>query len=618
MDERIKQWRDLVPKTFREGSKTEGEEKAGMEKKSADMLGGGAGTVTGGMDFGGILFTRPIEYRPEFASPDRWSIPYSFKERVKYFRMFFAVDPLIGTTIDLYCDMPLSGYDLVGSGVEGEVKETFMVMLDELNFLLLLKTIMVEYLVVGEVVCHLNYDKDAGIFSGWRIFKPEHCEVYDLGLIGLEDVVKYTPPEEEIKELSNISSLLQRLNVTDKDFNMKFVDKIIRDRSVVFDPINTAFIARRLHGYDLRGTSLISRLWRVLMYEDAVMNTTLQTAKRHSAPVKTVTMGDLASGYIPTQAQVDALLRSLAQAEADPQAWIFVPPGTRFDAWGTVDRIMGISKEYEVIERMKLIGLGVSRDFVLGTSTFASAQASLQVFMSRLLTFRTFMEEVFVKPKLFQTIAKVRKFKLPTQAELDHKVRTDKEDRGYIIPEIRWDKSLKPEVKTDLLEAYIKLVREFKVELSQRTIYNLVGLDWRDEVRKILQEKGVLRLLEKIRKKEQLTEQERGLLSEFGFSDIGFEPAGIEGIAPEPVVAPTAEGITMHASSVSPKITDEMVKEYAIKHGLLGKEDIEDNGTGNKKKDRFLTGNVRKLNPFVNYISDEEIRKRLENDDIYH
>jgi hypothetical protein len=59
-------------------------------------------------------------------------------------------------------------------------------------------------------------------------------------------------------------------------------------------------------------------------------------------------------------------------------------------------------------------------------------------------------------------------------------------------------------------------------------------------------------------------------------------------------------------------------KEYAIKHGLLRKEDIEDNGTGNKKKDRFLTGNVRKLNPFVNYISDEEIRKRLENDDIYH
>jgi hypothetical protein len=358
------------------------------------------------------------------------------------------------------------------------------------------------------------------------------------------------------------------------------------------------------------------------MYEDAVMNTTLQTAKRHSAPVKTVTMGDLASGYIPTQAQVDALLRSLAQAEADPQAWIFVPPGTRFDAWGTVDRIMGISREYEVIERMKLIGLGVSRDFVLGTSTFASAQASLQVFMSRLLTFRSFIEEVFIKPKLFQTIAKVRKYKLPTQAEVEHKIITDKEDRGYIIPEIRWDKSLKPEVKADLLDAYTKLVREFKVELSQRTIYSLVGLDWRDEIRKILQEKGVLQLLEKIKKKEQLSEQERGLLREFGLGDVRFEPAGmpggIEGIAPEPTVAPTAEGITMHASSTSPEVTDEMVKEYAVKHGLLRKEDIEDDGKGGKKKDRFLAGNVRKLNPFVNYISDEEIRKRLENDDIYH
>ena len=610
MDENLKRWLELVPQSFRD--KVSSEQSERMEKKGADMLGGSGGTVSGGMDFGGILFTRPIEYRPEFASPDRWAIPYDFKERVRYYRMFFAVDPLIGTTIDLYCDMPLSGYDLVGAGVEGEVKETFMTMLDELNFLLLLKTVMIEYLVVGEVVCHLNYDKSNGIFNGWRIFKPEHCEVYDLGIVGLEDVVKYRPPEEEIKELANIKLLLDKLSIDASEFNMNFVNKIVSERAVVFDPINTAFIARRLHGYDLRGTSLISRLWRVLMYEDAVMNTTLQTAKRHSAPVKTVTMGDLASGYVPTQQQVDALLRSLAQAEADPQAWIFVPPGTRFDAWGTTDRIMGISKEYEVIERMKLIGLGVSRDFVLGTSTFASAQASLQVFMSRLLTFRSFIEEIFVKPKLFQTIAKVRKFRLPTQAEVEHRIKVE-DNRPYIIPEIRWDKSLKPEVKTDLLEAYRKLVHDFKAEISQRTIYNLVGLDWKDEVRKILQEKGVLQLLEKIKKKEKLTEQEKGMLGDFGFGgEIPEFGGGVEGIAPEPMVAPSGEEITMHASSLKPEVTDEMVKELAVKKGLLSKKDVED------KSDRFLSGNVKKLKPFTNYIDDNEIKRRLEDNDIYH
>jgi len=606
-DER-ERWKGLIPQMYVTSSNDKKErmdKTAGVEKK-ADMLGGSTGVAVPG--FGGVLFTRPLDYRPEFASPDRWSVPYNFAERVKYWRMFFAVDPLIGTTIDLYCDMPLSDYTLVGSGVEGEVKEVFEQMLDELNFIFLLKSLMVEYLVTGEAICHLNYDKNNRIFTDWNLFKPEHCEIYDMGLFGLETVVKYTPPDETLKELRNIKNIMGMLQLDDNSVNLKFVDKLVNDKAVVFDPINTVFIARRLHAYDLRGMSLISRLWRVLMYEDAVMNTTLQTAKRHAAPVKTVTMGDIAAGYVPTQEQVDALLRSLAQAEADPQAWIFVPPGTRFDAWGTTERIMGISKEYDIIERMKLIGLGVSKDFVLGTSTFASAQASLQVFMSRLLTFRTFMEEVFVKPKLFQTIAKVRAFKLPTQAEVEHKIITDKKDRGYIIPKIRWDKSLRAEVKEELLEAYRKLVNDFGVKLSQRTVFNLVGLDWKDEIRKILQEKGVVDLLQKLDKKEALSEQERGFLSELGGG--GSFGGGLEGIAPEPVAVENAEELKMHASAVDERVTDEMVKEFMIKNNLIDKEDGK-----SKKGDDFLIGNTKKGKYIVDLLTEKEIEKRLDNKD---
>jgi hypothetical protein len=218
------------------------------------------------------------------------------------------------------------------------------------------------------------------------------------------------------------------------------------------------------------------------------------------------------------------------------------------------------------------------------------------------------MEEVFVKPKLFQTIAKVRAFKLPTQAEVEHKIITDKKDRGYIIPKIRWDKSLRAEVKEELLEAYRKLVNDFGAKLSQRTIYNLVGLDWKDEIRKILQEKGVVDLLQKLDNKEALSEQERGFLSEL--SGGGSFGGGLEGIAPEPVAVENAEELKMHASAVDERVTDEMVKEFMIKNNLIDKEDGK-----SKKGDDFLIGNTKKGKYIVDLLTETEIEKRLDNKD---
>lgn len=349
-------WEHLIPKTYYVGGNTdrEGEEKKASVRKRAQVDVSGvspAGVTPSG---GGVFFTRPVDYRPEFASPDRWSIPENIEKRMQYWRLFFMVDPLISSTIDIYCEMPISDYSLVGDGVEGSVKETFEEMLDELNFLFMLKSLMVEYLVVGEAVIHLVYDKGAGIFVDWNMFKPENIEVVDLSLVGLEPAVVYKPESDFIKELTKFGNVIEQVYDT-RDLpglNMNFINELITKKSFTFDPLNCAYIPRLLHPYDKRGVSLIMRLWRVLMYEDAVMNATLQTAKRHAAPVKTFSMGDLGAGFVPTQAQVDGLLRALAQAEADPHAWIHVPPGTRFEAWGTTDRVLGIGKEYEVIERI--------------------------------------------------------------------------------------------------------------------------------------------------------------------------------------------------------------------------------------------------------------------------
>lgn len=593
MSEGLKdKWEQLESRLVKQGS--------GMKKEGV----GGVGPSILSSGLGNISFTLPIDYKPEFASPDRWSYPVSLQEQLKYWRLFYAVDPIVGATIETYTQMCLSDYQLVGKGVEGSVKNLFETMLNELNFVFMLQSMMVEFLVCGEVIVNLIFDSEEGIFTDWIMLKPEDIEVHDLGMIGLENIIVYKPRKEVKEQCRKAINALVAAGYNDVNLGKGFLNDMLTKDSVVLEPLSSVWVPRLLHVYDLRGTSLLTRLWRIMMFEDAVFNATIQTAKRHAAPVKVVTMGDLGAGLLPTQEQVDKLLQNLAAAEVDPQAWVFVPPGTRFEAWGTTDRIMSISKEYEIIERLKLLALGVSRDFIAGTSTFASAQASLQVFMSRLLTFRVFFEEVFVKPKLFLTIAKANGLLAPRPVDVDHRVKTNK-GREYIVPEIRWSKTLKPVVNKDLLDAYDMIVNTFNGKISSRTLYDAVGLSWEDEIRKVLQESKIIELLEK--KKEEKEDIGGG---SFGKS-MGL--GGLEEIAPMPEVSPTAEEVTMHASKVMNDLmkgkSDDELKELMEKYGLYGKKD------SNESVDdrRFLVGVEPKRKFFVNELSEKEVKDRLMN-----
>uniref|UniRef100_A0A7V3J9T3 Portal protein n=1 Tax=candidate division CPR3 bacterium TaxID=2268181 RepID=A0A7V3J9T3_UNCC3 len=528
-----------------------GSDEGGMDKKASIEKEAQTGYSTGGFgQASGIMFTRPVEYRPEFASPDRWSFPKSLQERNRIWRMFYMVDGIAGPVVDVYVEMAMGGYDIVGRGIEGSIKETLESMCQEVRLSHLVSAIMREFLVIGEAVPHLFFDESKGYWDSWTLHKPENIEVLDTQLVASDPVLFLEVSGEELRMLKKILKAIEVGGVEVR--GKKFLTELVSSKKVMLEPLNVTFIPRLLHPYDVRGMSLFSRLWRIWMYEDAIMNATIQTAKRHAAPVKTVQMGDVASGYIPSEGQVDDLLRALAQAEMDPHAWIAVPPTTKFDAWGTVERVMGIRNEYDVIERMKLLALGVSRDFVTGSSTFAAAQAGLQVFLSRLLWFRNFIEEVFIYPKVFEIIVRVNDWRLPSSADVSHRIVTEK-NRKYVSPMIVWDKPLRPRVDKDMLDVYRELVDTFKVKVSERTISDVAGLDWEDELRKSIEEEAIKKVLAE--KKEERTLMEDIYPSPV--RDLGEEPVIPPEAAPEEALEKTAplpeeemeKEVRMHASS---------------------------------------------------------------------
>ena len=145
------------------------------------------------------------------------------------------------------------------------------------------------------------------------------------------------------------------------------------------------------------------------------------------------------------------------------------------------------SREWDFIERVKFLGLGISKSFLLGEASYASAVAGLQTMVERLQTFRRMFERRWINPKIFVAIAKMNEFYRRTPAELSHRVRIQKKESQLIVPRIWWRKRLEPTQDNALLSTWRDLME--RGIISERTMATGAGLDLDAERRQIVEEK---------------------------------------------------------------------------------------------------------------------------------
>lgn len=219
--------------------------------------------------------------------------------------------------------------------------------------------------VVGGIVGHNCFFDDAkGIWTYIALHNPDQLEVIDAPFIKMEPIVEFIPDDRLRAVLTSSNHLLRQVR---EQMPPELISRLIARQNIPLSPINMTFIPRRMHPYDTRGTSIISRMWRILMYEDGIYNASIATARRHAGPLKVAKLGNPQTGWIPSQEHEKRLLQLLAQAELDVNAWLVYHYGIQFEMVGTTDRIMNISQHHEVIERIKLIAMGISKCFVHDT-----------------------------------------------------------------------------------------------------------------------------------------------------------------------------------------------------------------------------------------------------------
>jgi len=426
----------------------------------------------------------PLYYDYRWSTPDKYYFPRNRIVANSIWREVYRRDAVIATATDMYAEMPWSDFDLSGLD-DPVVKKTYETMFSNLNLVSKLPDFTKDYLITGECVLHALFDDDEGLWSRVEAFNPDFVRVQGVG-IAAEYPLLWLMPTPELKKIINATD--PRVRKLQNSLPRELVNAVRMNKEMPLDSLNTSFIARFRNSTDLRGTSIYTRAYRVIMYEDFIVNASLAIAQRHAAPLRMFKMGDPTTGWLPTDEDIASFMEQLSMAESDPLGAIVTHSHVTCDLVGVSDRVLLISKEWDFIERMKLLALGISKGVLMGESSFAGSAAGMQVLMERLLNLRMKFEKEWIIKKLCLPIAKMHKFYKRPQAELDHRIRVKrtKEDLVPLVPHIRWKKALEPTQEIALLNVW----RDLKERglLSDRTYSNGAGVDLDVERRNVEEE----------------------------------------------------------------------------------------------------------------------------------
>lgn len=462
----------------------------GARQMQAQLFAGGNSLGLGGSN-GASLYTSQNFYDVKYSSFDRQVYPHSRQKANEAWRIFNRADPIIGPVIELIAELTFSEFQLTGEGVDGEIKETMEYASTQCGVLRVLKNMSSEFDILGEAIPQAFFDEDKGAWTHVVLHDPDRINVVYSPFIKMDPVMEFIP-DEEMKKIA--TSAHPQLAAVRETMPSELLSYLNSGENIPLSPLHATFLARKLHPYDLRGTSVISRLWRTLILEDAYWAATLATARRASSPIKVVSMGDPATGTIPGPEAEANMLRLLAQAEQDPQAWVVTNYMFKHEMWGEPARVMNIRDHYDLIERLKLSALGVSKSFISGESSFSASAAGLTIFLQRLKARRDFFVNEWLIPKFFLPMAKINGWVKPSKKGTDGNLRIKRSQKEldnesmYIVPTIEWKKSLDPNIDKERIDAMSALESQLGIKISAQKKYACLGLDSEEEMKQIVEE----------------------------------------------------------------------------------------------------------------------------------
>lgn len=428
---------------------------------------GGFGGYSGGL--GSIAQAESQFYSPQL-STDFLELPQAEREKRELFRFWYVTHPIVAAAIDFHTDVPMSKIRLsLPKGKDRkrnkQIQHFYQEMCKRIGLFRRLYEATHEYWLHGNVflfcedhdlepelpeellynvseeeVVHVDYvgrtkkDKvrrkdpkpDEERTKAIREYVQEHYRGWER--------IQILPPEQvklEVFQYTNRVKMdllpsekdrmvvLKAQNSSDADAK-RIADDIpsdIRENLLNGQPIplNTSpydnflcssfcfHLAHKKAAYDQRGVSILERCLRTLLYQDKLRQAQTSIASRAMTP-KRVVWADKAS-----QIDVDNIRDQIEQALIDPDFTVIANGELHWDEIGARDRLLDLSTEYDITNKMLFIGLRITESMLTGESSYSGERIHLDVMNTMYLIYRETLTQ-FVEEQLFVPVAEKKGF----------------------------------------------------------------------------------------------------------------------------------------------------------------------------------------------------------------
>lgn len=417
-------------------------------------------------------------YDPEYTGLSLL-IPRDRIQLNRWRRYFYMREPIVGGVIDLHSELPHSAARLLGIP-DNSVLQHYEDAVERVNLWATNIEITKEFNKIGEAYPYLRWDSDKGNWSHIILQNQDFIDI-DPSMFAEEEDKYYLTADPRIK------NLLQNNNYNNRAVKEKLPNDFVRtimygDRfPLPFDEMDLFVpLIRRSGPSDVRGTSLIDRLFKALIYEDKMIDAQSAIIDNFINPLRMFKIGN--DKFTPNPEQLDAFQELLMNKQFDPNFYLITHNAVTYESHSLAADVMSLGPEYERIDKIKMIGLGISQAFITGEATYASAHVSLQTIISRYRTLRHMLEAQFIS-KFFKIIAERNEFYKPSLKELNGQFRDSARRRDpneLLIPKLDWEKKLTIREEESYLNFLSGLMG--KMPISHNTFFSALGLSFKDEL----------------------------------------------------------------------------------------------------------------------------------------
>ena len=284
---------------------------------------------------------------------------------IPYYRDMYYHDAIAGSACDLTSTFPYSDWTL--SGVDNDRANIYTEALSRLNMRTLINEITLHYLVDGDFIGTLVYDRTIKNFSDIYIHDRQYCRVMPSPFYAQQSLIQASQGAKMQQFLSSGSPYAEMLL---RGYPKSLINGMASGMHDL-NPMHTLHVPRRSLADRLSGSSsYLKRLMPVYLLEKVLYRGTLIEASKRQRATSHITVGD--GDWEPTDEEISEVLLNFQSSEQETLgAWIATRNGVTVNDVRPAGDMWKWTDAAESLVNIKLRALGLSEAFLAGDACLA-------------------------------------------------------------------------------------------------------------------------------------------------------------------------------------------------------------------------------------------------------